>query len=491
MHDTSAARPARVWRGALACALIAAALRLAVILMPPEDLKWGGFVWNEEWLRGNVAHEILHGRLVPLPDHAVGLWGGVVAVGTVAVPFFAAFGEFLPALRMACLPFPMIEAAAAFALLHRLAGPRAAWAGALVLAIAPPGPVLDSVLAQGTHQHFQALVLAWMWFGVEVRARRAGPFAHGALAASLGLLLYFGGSMLIALAVVLDLILDRSWWRDAKLVAARIGGFALGCMPLVFARASSPETALGIYGHGPAGLAFGGGEQPLTRFVDLVARHVPESFWVRGPAGYAIGVAWSIVLVASWAVAAWTWRRQRDPAYVALLVYPPIFVAIWTVSPLVRGEEDHIVALRYMLPLIGVLSLTSGLAIERIGRAQPRTALAILAAMLALSVATLVPKLQPSAAAENWRTPGARPAGVARIHLWRNGTDPAAMERFLERVDQRRQGAEREAVLRELEKLVEVGARARTRVRDRGEPGEDPAPWWAALEQVRAHEKRP
>ncbi len=491
MHEPSAARSAPVWRGALTCALIAALVRLVVILMPPEDLKWGGFVWNEEWLRGNVAHELLHGQLVPLPDHAVGLWGGVLAVGAMAAPFFAVFGDVLPALRMACIPFPMIEAAAAFALLHRLAGPRAAWAGGLMLAVAAPGPILDSVLAQGTHQHFQALVLAWMWFATDVRSRGRGTLAHGVLGASLGLMLYFGGSMLIAVAVAFDLLFDRSWWRSARLVAARVGGFLIGCAPLVFARARSPETALGIYGHSPAGLAFGGGDEPLTRFVDLFARHIPEAFWVRGSAGYAIGLAWMITLFALWALAAWAWRRQRDPAYVALLAYPVIFVGIWAVSPLVRGEEDHIVALRYVLPLIAVLSLTSGLAIERIGRTHPRVATSIVAALLVLAVATLVPKLEPSAAAENWRTPGARPAGVARVYLWRNGADLAALEGFLARVDERRSGAERQAVLGELEKLLEIGARARTRIRERGEPGEDPAPWWIALEHVRAREKLP
>jgi len=491
MHEPSRTRSAPVWRGALACALIAAIVRLVVILMPPEDLKWGGFVWTEEWLRGNVAHELLNGQLVPLRDHAVGLWGGVIAIGVLAAPLFAILGDVLPALRMACIPFPMIEAAAAFAMLHRLAGPRAAWAGGLLLAVAAPGPVLDSVLAQGTHQHFQALVLAWMWFSTELRARPRGFLAHGALGLSLGLMLYFGGSVLIALAVAFDLLLDRSWWRSAKLVAARVGGFLIGCAPLVFARPRSPETALGIYGHGPAGLAFGGEEEPLTRLVDLFARHVPEAFWVRGPAGYGIGLAWMLALFALWAFAAWTWRKQRDPAFVALLSYPLIFVGIWAMSPLVRGEEDHIVALRYVLPLIAVLSLTSGLAIERVGRTHPRTASSILAAFLLLAVGTLAPKLEPSAAAENWRTPGARPAGVARVYLWRNGADLASLENFLARVDERRSGAERQAVLRELEKLLEIGARSYTRIRARGDPGEDPAPWWIALEHVRAREKLP
>jgi len=486
--EVSAQRAAPIWRGAVLCALIAAVVRLAVILMPPEDLKWAGFVWNEEWLRGNVAHEILNGSIIPLPDHIVGLWGGTVVVGAMATPFFAIFGEVLPALRLACLPFPMIEAAAAFALLHRLAGARAAWAGGLMVAIAAPGPVLDSVLAQGTHQHFHALVLAWMSFTVEVRARRSGPLAHGALAASLGLILYFGGSMLVALAVLLDLAFDRSMWRDAKIVTARIVGFLLGCTPLLFARAESNETVLGIYGHSPAGLAFGGGDEPLTRFVDLFARHLPETFWIRGTAGYAIGLAWMIALLGLWAYAVWNSRRTRDPAAITLLAFPVAFAAIWAMSPLVRGDEDYIIALRYMLPLLGVLFLTSAIAIGHIGRTHPRTANCILGAFLLLGVATLTPKLEPSAAAENWRTPGSRPAGVARVHLYRHGADLAELDVFLARIDERRSGARRDAVLRELDDLLEAAARARTRLRERGAVrSDDPAPWWIALERVREH----
>ncbi len=481
--------PTPVWRGALVCALIAAVVRLAVILMPPMDLRQGGHVWNEEWLRGNVAYELLHGQIVPLPDHALGLWGGLVVVGIMAVPTFAIFGPVLPALRIACLPFPMIEAAAAFLLLHRLAGKRAAWAGGLMLAVAAPGPILDSVLAQGTHQHFQALVLAWMWFGTEVRARRGGPLAHGALATSLGLLLYFGGSLLIGLAVVLDLALDRSWWRKPKLVAARVVGLTIGILPLLFARARSPESALGIYGHTPAGLAFGGGEEPVARIVNLFARHIPEAFWIRGDSGYVIGLVWMFALFALWLFAAWTWRREREPAYVAILTYPAIFAGVWALSPLVRGDEDFIIALRYVLPLIGILSLTSALAIERIGRTNPRISMSILGLFLFAAVATLIPKLRPSAAAEEWRTPGARPQGVARIHIWRNGADPAALEAFLARIDDRRAGPEREAVLHELEFLIGVAARSYTRIQERGEPGVDPAPWWTALEIVRAHER--
>lgn len=488
MQGPTAARPASVWRGALACALVAALVRLAVILMPPADLAMNGFVWNEEWLRGNVAFELLHGPLVPLPDHSVGLWGGVIAVGALAAPLFALFGPVLPALRMACVPFPMIEAAAAFALLHRFGGARAAWTGGLMLAIAPPGPVLDSVLAQGTHQHFHALVLAWMWFATEVRARRAGALAHATLAAALGLMLYLGGGILVALAVASELALDRSWWRDARIVAARVGGFAVGCIPLLVARASSPEKPLGIYGHGPVGLAFGGGADPLGRLADMFVRNLPEAFWVRGAAGHAIGVAWMLALLALWAVAGWSGRRRREPALVALLAYPLVFVVVWTMSPLVRGSEDHVIALRYFLPLIGVLTITSALTIARL---RPAVATAVAAAFVALSIATLAPKLRPSASAETWATPGARPQGVARVHLWRNGADPVALARFLDRVDARRTGAERAAVLRETERLLDVGVKTFTRQRELGEPSEDPAEWSAALALVRARARTP
>lgn len=486
---TESVRP--VWRGALACALIAAIVRIVVILLPPEDLKYGGFVWNEEWLRGNVAVELLNGPLVPIQDHALGLWGGVVVVGAMAAPLFALFGPVLPALRLACVPFPMIEAAAAFALLHRFAGARAAWAGGLMVAIAAPGPILDSVLAQGTHQHFHALVLAWMWFASEVRARRGGPIAHGSLTLALGLILYYGGSALVALAVALELVLDRSWWRDAKLVVARVVGLAIGILPVLLARDRSGESTLGIYGHTPAGLAFGGGSEPIARTIDLYASIVPDAFWVRGSAGHAIGVAWTIALVGLWAVACWTQRRQRDPAVVALLAYPLVFTGVWAMSPLVRGSEDHVIAVRYALPLIGVLTLTSALAVAHVARTRPRVATAIPAVFVALALATLAPKLEPSAMRANWSTPGARPEGVAKIHLWRNGADPVALDRFLATVDERRTGEARTAVLRELDRLLEAGARGYARLRDRGEPGPDPAPWWTALERVRAREESP
>ncbi|MBL8861021.1 MAG: hypothetical protein JNK02_03335 [Planctomycetes bacterium] len=473
------------WRGALVCALLAGLVRLAIVLLPPADLLENGRVWTEELLRGNVAIEILRGPIVPLQDHAVGLWGGAVVVGILAAPLFALLGAVLPALRIACLPFPMIEAAAAFVLLGRLGGRRAAWAAGLLVAFAPPGPVLDSVLAQGTHQHFHALTLGWMAFAAEVRARRLGACAQAALTCALGLLLYFGGGLLIALAVALELGLDRAWWRSPRLAAARVAGLLLGLVPLVLLRPPSRDAPLGIYGHGPAGLAFGGGEEPLARLRELFVRDLPEAFWIRGDAGWALGAAWLATLLVLWVSALWLRRRERDPALLALVLYPPAFAAIWAMSPLVRGAEDLVFALRYVLPLLGVLALSAALAIADLGARAPRAGAAILLGLVLASTVSLATKLDLAAARETWRTPAARPQAIARIHLLRRGAEPQALERFLERVRERRTPEERTAILRDLDRAIETAARAYERLRERGEEGADPAPWRAALERVR------
>jgi hypothetical protein len=473
-------------------------LRLVVMAAPAADLDYAGHVWTEEFLRGNIAWEVLHGPVVPLQDHQIPFWGGMLVVGLMAVPTFALLGPTLFALRLATLPFSFVFAAAGFLLLDRLVSRRAAWIGGLLLAIAPPGLVFTAVLAQGTHCEQTAIALLLLWL-YSVHVKRGLSSARLAFAVGLvfGFHVTFGAAQVLPLLVLFDLARDRLFFLRREF-AWRAAGIFVGALPFLRFELVYHGAAHTNYEYGPIGMvtprSFGEMWDKLAR---LPFDDFPRSFWFEhslGLDGRWIGIGAGIVLVALYCVAVWTkrsqliawmralapWRRSGasetvgsrasgwrffagDPMLDPLalvLVMPAVWLVLYALTPLQIGPRDWVIGFRYLLVPQVFLFLTAAVALDALavhGRENLRKlSLAALAVWLCACAASTLVRCDFEHAASLRRLPGSRPAGVARLVLWKHGTESGPLASFVEAVRTKRTVAEQDDLYYELASLLRI-----------------------------------
>ena len=109
MHDAPlepSAKPTSSALGPIAVlSLIALALKLVVLAMPPEEISPGGVPDAEEWRRGVAAAQWLKGSLLHPLDLQIGHFQGgtLLTVALVAISF-AVFGESALTMRLANVP---------------------------------------------------------------------------------------------------------------------------------------------------------------------------------------------------------------------------------------------------------------------------------------------------------------------------------------------------------------------------------------------------
>jgi hypothetical protein len=484
---TPTAPPRPAWAAASCCGLLAVALRLVVMWAPPLDIYWRGEPWTEEWMRGNLAHEIVHGPLLPLQDHQIPFWGGMNWVGVMAAPAFALFGETLFALRLATLPFAFALAWAGFLLLERRAGRRAAWLGGLVLACMPPGWLYASVTAQGTHCELASLVVVLLWLWNEDRLRghahKGWSFASGL---AYGGHLSFGIGPALALVPLLDWARDRRFFLRASYLP-RLAGIAVGSVPFLFYQLRY-GGALRVYDDDTVGgLALPAeGLSPWTKLVDLASRDWADSLWLasqpRDGERLVASIA-ALALALGWAWAAWRWRREllgwigallpwrparaELDAFAIVLAWPATYMALYLFAPFGLGLREWLIDYRYLLapqPFVLMAAVAALAAWSEAGPRGRRFAAAGLVACACIGFAwSAAARLEWSRAEALREAPGARPAGVAKCLLWKHGTDPERLSAFLARVEERRAGAERDDLHRELARLLRMMATAQER----------------------------
>ncbi len=482
---TAPSRPA--WIAAFSCGLLAVALRLVVMWAPPLDIYWKGEPWTEEWMRGNIAHELVHGPLLPLQDHQIPFWGGMNWVGVMAAPSFALLGETLFALRLAVLPFAFALAFAGFLLLERRAGRRAAWLGGLVLACMPPGWLYASATAQGTHCELAALVFVLLWLWNEDRlhdhAHKGWSFASG---------LAYGGHISFGIGPALVLVPLLDWARDRRfcLRAAflpRLAGIAVGAIPFLFYQLRY-GGALRIYdGDTVGGLALpDDGLSPWTKLFDLVSRDWADSLWLQSTPQGGVHLGATLVGLAmalAWAWAAWRWRRELQAwigavlpwrpvrveldAFVVVLAWPIAYLPLYLLAPFGLGLREWLIDYRYLLapqPFVLLAGIAALAAWSETGAQARRFMVASLVALACLGFTwSALARLEWSRGAELRQASGSRPAGVAKCLLWKHGTDPERLADFVARVEARRSGAERDELHHELARLLRLMASAQDR----------------------------
>jgi hypothetical protein len=256
--------PPRSRRAIAIVAVLAALLRLVMVLAPPADtypvgmrvedgvvIEEGRRVAGEELLRGSATRDFIEGTVLPrFQDYQVQpFWGGTLVVSVIAVQFFALLGPTIVALRLTAVVFAALGAAAAFWILDRFASRRAAWIGGLLMACAPPGLAVFGVTAYGAEVENQALslltlacFLAWVHGGL----RPWRGFVAGCIA---GFSIYCGSIVLplVGLLVLYALWLDPRFLRRGS-TASAVAGFLVGLWPSIHYNLTHAWGGLDVYG---------------------------------------------------------------------------------------------------------------------------------------------------------------------------------------------------------------------------------------------------
>ncbi len=423
--------------------VIAALPKIAILLAPRPDLYLAGSrgipqTWNgEEIHRGTTALELLHGPILPLLDyHYAPFFGGSLVVSLIAVPLYALLGTSVVVLKLVPLLFHLLSVVALYHALRRLAGPRAALLGGLLLAAAPPGYAVHTLTAFGTHVESNALSMALLalFLATWWRADGKSPplrlaFLWGVLA---GFAIYFGYIVLLTLAALAlaRFLCDKLFFmrRDA-LVA--LCGMLVGLVPWFAYNVPRDFAGLSIYGRPLGGSTItraeskGAGERaldllqhgfpdsPFFRDLGPISGHAQGLVYAAGIALLALGVLFPLRARLAPIVRAVS-RPRTDSALVPfspLLLLPPLlFVAAYVATDFKVGEPaESVVAYRYVHVVWPWLFAAAAITLDALMRAGGGRAALARAAKVGLVALSLVGTLLLVSPANRWSdlsTPG-------------------------------------------------------------------------------------
>jgi hypothetical protein len=463
---------------------IAALPKVAVLLAPRPDLYLAGSrgvpqTWNgEEIHRGTTALELLHGPVLPLLDyHYAPFFGGSLVVSLVAVPLYALLGTSIVVLKLVPLLFHLLSVAALYFAVRRLAGPRAAFLAALLLAASPPGYSIHALTAFGTHVEANALSMALLALFLSTWWRDDGEhpplgraFLWGVLA---GFSIYFGYIVLLTLAALVTarFLCDKLFFlrRDA-LVA--LGGVLVGLAPWFAYNVPRGFPGLAIYGRSlgaaplPRAESAGVGE----RLVDLARHGFPDAAFFRalGPisghtqnivygAGIlllALGVLWPLrarlVPLARAAL-----RRRTSPAEISfaplLLLQPLLFLAAYALTDFKLGDPpESVVAYRYVHVVWPWLFAAAGITLDgaiRAGGARASIAHAAHAVLVALGLVGTLLLVSPANRWSDLATPGYSYPAFGRFVVLTFDQEPETILAAIDRAEELRSAEELDEML--------------------------------------------
>lgn len=446
----------------LALVALTAILRLAIILAPPVDLapEFIGYGGWEELVRGSAAQDLIDGPLLPFQDYQVNDFsGGSLVVALLAVPFFWVFGPTIVALRLSVLLVSCASVAFLFLVLDRFVSRRAAWLGALLLAVAPPGYALLSCIAYGTHveNNLQAVVLVFLFLAHHYARpeSRGTSFLLGLVA---GFAVYFGFGILLVIGLLLafEFLFDKRFFFRPTF---QFLGFVVGITPLLIYRWNHRLSQAAIYNrslwdhffdqtaHRPRGRVLG----------ELLSRDLPESVYLPnslGVSGILLGQLVWIALAGLCALAAWqhrdsirralsgVFRMRIEPRsvhpVVLFLAYIPLFVLAFVLSDFQIDARRHWVAsYRYLMPLYPFVFMAAAVALDQMWERRPavRTAAIVLhASLCGLFLAGTLARTQPALFRENLSTPGTSDPFFARAIAMRYQHDRDTLAEVVERI---------------------------------------------------------
>lgn len=469
-------------------------LELLIVLCPGPHLseRW---VLAEELHKGNIAHEVLAGPVLPLLDyHHVPNAGGTLVVGLGAVPFFAVLGETLLAVRLVPILFDLATVLFFVLVLERLAGRRAAWIGGTLLAIATPGYALIAVTSEGSHTENNAPTFACVLLWLLLRTDAAGPASRAprrlgiafALGVVAGFALYFGYMVAIALAAlaVVEFACDRRCFLRPSF-AAFVPGLLLGLAPWFAYNARNGFEGTKLYGASPERLfevsrVLSGA---WARVASLVAAYLPDSFFfVDVPHlprtlldwTYYVGLLALVVLGVRRVVAraraarreAGTWSAAcaRVPELV-LVAYLPLFVVAYALVDVYQAWMSIDIAHdgRYVTPLYPFLVALAALGADAAWSSPfARGSVRVLAAVGVVGVLAVCDFRR---AGEGAALPGTSREEFARWIAWRYKTDERRMDLVVDGLVRRGDRDELEGVVFTVAELL----RWRLRRVDRGD----------------------
>jgi len=472
-------KPARVPWSRLALLLLACAvLRGFLILAPPDDYFERGEVPHEELLRGTAAQELLDGPLAPIQRYQVNnFWGGSLVVSMLATAPYAIFGPRIVALRLVALVFGLACVAILFLMLHRHAGARAAWIGAVLLAFAPPGYAMSSGTLYGTHVEANALALLVAWAFLENRAAERGPYgarrtwSRFLLGAAAGFALWFGFSLVLVLAVWLlhELAVDRAFFARRRVVPIA-AGFLVGFWPWIRYQLVHGWSGLDVYdaglvSHLTYGLSRG---RALEKLLDSFTRTGPGSLCFRDTLlvdGLWVGRA--LVCLAAAAVVRCAWVARADlaalrsglvrgmpgaratPATFAL-GFLLLFALTYLLSAFDAAGRDWIFDWRYLMPPVPFVCIAAAIAGAELSSRGPAAARRVTVATCAIALACAigtVRQARPSRFEANLSTPGASSSQLVRFLVRSCGPYPEEAVTVAARILARREGARRDELL--------------------------------------------
>jgi 4-amino-4-deoxy-L-arabinose transferase-like glycosyltransferase len=248
---------------------------------------------------------------------------------------------------------------------RKLAGPRAALAGALLLAVSP-------LHAQHTHRVRPDMTLEPLVLLALLAFRRAGtgPAADAGCGAALGaaVALKYTGVLLAPSYLAAHLLGPRRSWKGLALAALAAGVVFAAASPYTFLRFAESVDSLGAHTEHAYGEADTRG--PLPSLVGY-SRAWPRAL---GWAGVALAAAGAVAI------------RRRWRGWLPLVLLPLCALALFGTSTLVY--------LRHMIPSLGVLALLAGVAVETAWRFRPAAGALLLAVAAAWPLSSSLEYLQ-------------------------------------------------------------------------------------------------
>jgi hypothetical protein len=490
--DHGAAR-VRAWKCALLLAVLSTLLKLCVLVFPSQHVS-PGWILAEEQHRGNVAMEVLRGPLLPIQDyHWTPREGGSLVVGLLAAPCLAVFGDSIASVRLVPIAFNAVTVAILFLILDRFVSRRAAWIGGVLIAFAPPGYVLVSITAWGTHVENNALVLLGVFAFLLLQQR--GP--RETLTAVLfgvctGFSLYFGYLAAVTIvaigihALLRDrLFFARPWFRRALL------GFAIGFAPWLTYNLGTGFRGLMLYGNTVAsevsigGLLRDGG----SRSASLLFDQLPNLFFlgeIPGLRGLWAGRVVEIVFLALTGFLAWSSRGRfaaavrglfgRGPTaepgvQVLFLLDVAVFVLVYASANTISANVENRMAHegRYLTALYPFLVMCVACALDLLLSARPRQAAlwrAIPASLAALFVVGTLAVCDRSRTGESFRRPGTSEARLAQWYGWTWRTDRERLDRIVRGLAENRPPEVADGTIFMIAQALKWGIRVAPRERD-------------------------
>jgi len=508
----------RAWCGLVLLTLACAALRLAVVEMPAADLLQpategaearGRSSHGEELSRGNIAYELSHGPLMPLLDYQwADFFGGSLVTGILAVPSYRAFGPSLFALKLVPVVTSLFAPLLAFLILNRTASRRAAWIGAWLLAITPPGYTVLTTIAWGTHLEGNVLTLLAFWLYVRARTREgAGALSELLLGVVLGFGVYYGYGALLTVATlgVFELLRDKLFFLTRRF-ALDLAGFVIGFSPWLVYNVRHRFGGLTLYDDDLARRILPENPSQLLGNVwTLFADQFPKSLALRdlGPLpreGLGPAMGWLILGAALLGLATLV-REDRELARRSLarridleprhlnLLFPAhalLFTGAYAPSWFFRREtSDYLGDVRYVAILYPPLALLLAVGLARSGELHGwvrRASLVLVAAVVAVFGLGSLRLVDPNRAGLHRATPGYDLVSHGRWLVVTYGTEPDRMRAIVEAAIERREPDHRKELLVGMSRTM--FALSRDRMQEHEEFGAAAALYRATAEEL-------